>query len=97
MSDREQNIAALWKGPAIAWLVLLLLFALSLGSAYLPLDTNNVAVSLALAVLMLVILTTFLMDLQNATTLLRLIAGTGLFWTAIMFALTFCDYFSRHY
>jgi caa(3)-type oxidase subunit IV len=97
VSDREQNIAALWKGPAIAWLVLLLLFALSLGSAYLPLGTGNVAVSLALALLMLGILVTFLMDLQNATTLLRIIAGTGLFWTAIMFTLTFCDYFSRHY
>jgi caa(3)-type oxidase subunit IV len=97
MNDHERATRALWKGPLIAWTVLLALFALTLYSAYLPLGTGNVALNLAIAALMLVILVVFLMDLRNANALLRIIAGAGLFWTAIMFALTFCDYFSRSY
>ncbi len=46
---------------------------------------------------MIVLLVTFLMDLQNATVIVRLIAGAGLFWLIFMFSLTFNDYLSRYY
>jgi cytochrome c oxidase subunit 4 len=87
----------LWKAPAIAWLVLIILFAITLGSAYLPLGTGNIVVNLIIAALMVGVLVIFLMDLQNATILIRIIALSGIFWTVLMFSLTFNDYLSRHY
>lgn len=101
MTDSRQRDAKfswrLWKGPAVAWLALIALFALSLGSAYLPLGVGNIAVNLAIAAVMVGLLVTFLMDLQNAKALTRIVAAAGLFWTIFMFVLTFNDYLSRHY
>ena len=97
MTARRQSTRALWQGPAIAWLVLLVLFAGTFGSAYVPLGAGNVAVNLLIAALMIAVLATFLMDLRNATMLTRIVAVAGLFWVILMFALTFSDYLSRHY
>lgn len=44
---------------------------------------------------MLFVLAAFLMELKDASALLRLIAAAGLFWVIFLFALTFTDYFSR--
>lgn len=96
MTDRR-NASALWKGPAIAWLVLLALFAVSLGSAYVPLGAGNVTVNLLIAAAMIAVLATFLMELRHAQSIIRIAAAAGLFWIAFMFALTFTDYLSRHY
>ena len=93
----RQSTRALWQGPAIAWLALLVLFAGTLGSAYLPLGAGNVAVNLFIAAVMIAVLATFLMDLRHATMLTRIVAAAGLFWVVLMFALTFSDYLSRHY
>ncbi len=87
----------LWKGPVLAWLALIVLFALSLGSAYLPLRAGNVAVNLFIAAVMVAVLVMVLMDLRNTMALIRVVAAAGLFWTILMFALTFNDYLSRHY
>jgi cytochrome c oxidase subunit 4 len=97
MTAHRQRTRALWKGPAVTWLVLLVLFAGNLGSAYLPLGAGNVAVNLLIAAAMIAVLATFLMDLLHATTLTRIVATAGLFWVVMMFALTFSDYLSRHY
>lgn len=97
MSNGAHNSRRLWVGPATAWLVLLVLFALSLGSAYLPLSAGNVALNLGIAAVMIAILATFLMDLRNSTVLIRIVAAAGLLWIVIMFSLTFTDYLSRHY
>jgi cytochrome c oxidase subunit IV len=87
----------LWKGPGLTWLALIVLFAVSLGSAYLPLGTGNVAINLLIAAVMIALLVTFLMDLRNSKALIRIVAAAGLFWTILMFALTFNDYLSRYY
>jgi cytochrome c oxidase subunit IV len=87
----------LWVGPAAVWVGLLILFALTCASAYVPLGALNVTVNLIIAAVMIVLLVTFLMDLRRSSALLRLLAGAGLFWTIFMFALTFTDYMSRHY
>ena len=68
----------LWKGPGLVWLVLIVLFAVSLGSAYLPLGTGNVAVNLLIAAVMIALLVTFLMDLKNSKALIRIVAAAGL-------------------
>jgi cytochrome c oxidase subunit 4 len=97
MSEHRQEISVLWKGPAVAFLGLLVLFALTLASAYWPLGIGNIAINLAVAAGMLGILVTVLMDLRNATALFRLTAGIGVVWLVIMFALILCDYLSRSF
>lgn len=96
MSNGE-NVRQIWKGPMATWLILLLLFAASLGSAYLPLGVGNTALNLLIAAVMMALLVIFLMDLRRSPVLLRFVAAAGLFWLVIMFALTFSDYLSRHY
>lgn len=93
---QQQDRRYLWQGPGVAWLALLILFAASLGSAYLPLGTGNVAINLAVAAVILAVLANFLMDLRNSVTLVRIVAAAGLFWIVIMFALTFSDFLTRN-
>ena len=95
MNGTSQNQANLWRGPLLAWVVLLVLAAISLGSAYVPLGAGNVTLNLLIAAVMAIVLAIFLMDLRNAKTLIRVVAVTGLFWMLFMFALTFSDYLSR--
>lgn len=101
MTERRQDNAPaawwLWKGPGAIWLALLALAAISLGSAYIPLGAGNVAVNLGIAAIMVALLVTFLMDLKAATSIVRLVATAGLFWTIFMFVLMFSDYLSRSY
>jgi caa(3)-type oxidase subunit IV len=94
---RQRNAWQLWKGPSIAWLALIVLFAANLICAYLPLGADNLTLSLVITALMVAVLSTFLMGLRDATSLIRLVAGAGLFWTSLMFILTFCDFLSRRY
>jgi cytochrome c oxidase subunit IV len=97
MTQGRQDARRLWIGPAAAWLALLVLFAASLGTAYVPFGAGNVAINLLIAAVMLVVLAIFLMDLQNSTILTRVVATAGLFWIVLMFSLTFSDYLSRSY
>lgn len=96
MSDREPT-RQLWLVPAATWIALLVLFAISLGTAYLPLGAGNIALNLFIAAVMVALLVAFLMDLRNSTALLRTVAFAGPFWLVLMFALTFSDYLSRSY
>jgi cytochrome c oxidase subunit 4 len=96
MSDGGDS-RRLWIGSLATWGVLVVLFAATLGSAYLPLGTGNVAINLAIAAVMIAVLATFLMDLRNSTVLIRIIAAASGLWIIIMFSLTFADYLSRSY
>jgi cytochrome c oxidase subunit 4 len=96
MNGRRDDMR-LWKGPAVAWFALIVLFALTLGTAYLPLGSGNIVVNLLIAAVMLGVLVTFLMDLKNSNALIRVVAAAGLFWLMMMFVLTFNVYLSRHY
>ena len=82
------------RGPILVWAVLSALLAASCASAFLPL-AYNVAINLALAAAMVMLLAMFLMNMRWSSALLRLVAVAGLFWLALMFALTFSDYLSR--
>jgi len=95
--DNTRQSWWLWRGPAVVWLVLLIMFGASLGSAYLPLGAGNLTVNLVIAAIMIVVLVIFLMDLKGATALIRVVAAGGLLWLILMFALTFNDYLSRYY
>jgi caa(3)-type oxidase subunit IV len=85
----------IWLGSLWTWLALVLLFAISLGSAYIPLGDGNLALNLSIAAVMAVILIVFLMDLRSSQALIRVTAVAGLFWMALMFSLTFSDYLTR--
>ena len=86
----------IWLEPLLVWLLLLLaILAASAWSAFLPLGALNPTLNLLFAALMLFVLVVFLMDLRNATSVVRLVAGAGLFWVIFLFALTFTDYLSR--
>ena len=97
MSADDRGSRRLWFGPLAAWAALVVLFAVSLGSAYLPLGAGNLSINLAVAAAMIALLAAFLMDLQNSTALIRIIAAAGGLWIIIMFSLTFADYLSRSY
>jgi caa(3)-type oxidase subunit IV len=90
-SDRRY----LWRGPLMAWIALMVLFVISLASAYVPLGIGNLTANLFIAAIMVIVLAIFLMDIRNAKFLIRIIAAAGLFWTSIMLYLTFSDYFTR--
>jgi cytochrome c oxidase subunit 4 len=95
--DNARRSWWLWQGPAVVWVVLLILFGASLGAAYLPLGTGNLTANLVIAAIMIMVLVVFLMDLKGATPLIRVVAAGGLLWLILMFALTFNDYLSRYY
>ena len=87
----------LWFGPLLAWVALMVLFAINLASSYVPLGRANVVINLLIAAIMAATLFIVLMDLKNAKALVRVVAVAGLFWTMMMFSLTFSDYLSRTY
>ena len=89
------TLRALTAGPATVWLILLVLLAASCWSAFLPLGAYNTALNMVLAAIMLLVLATFLMNLGQASALLRLIASAGVLWVIFLFVLTFADYLSR--
>ncbi len=95
MTRDAADKSRIWRGPVLAWALLFLLFAINLGSAYLPMGAGNLVMSLFIAAVMTIVLAVFLMDLRNSQTLVRVVAVAGLFWSIIMFALTFSDYLAR--
>jgi cytochrome c oxidase subunit IV len=95
MNERGQEKQRIWRGPVLAWVALIMLFLANLGSAYLPLGAGNLVANLIIAAVMAGVLMVVLMDLQSAQVLVRVIAVAGLFWTTLMFVLTFTDYLSR--
>jgi cytochrome c oxidase subunit 4 len=97
MNGPQTNSRRLWKGPALVWGGLIVLLAISIASAYLPLGRFNAALNLFIALAMVGLLVTFLMDLRRSSTLIHLLAAAGLLWTIFLFALTFADYATRHY
>ncbi len=95
MSNSHRRPAHIWRRPIAVWVALVLLGLVSLISAYLPLNAFNMPLNLTIAVIMVILLWLFLMDLIGSDALLRLIAVAGVVWLSFMFALTFSDYFTR--
>ena len=78
-----------------AWIGLVLLLALTLGMAFVPLGRANIAVALAVAVGKAIIVLLVFMELARGHSLKLIFAGAGLFWLIIMFGLSFTDYATR--
>src|SRR3569623_3640227 len=73
----------------------MLLLALSVGSAYVPLGPGYGAINYGVAVAKAALVLVFFMHLDRSRALIRLAALAGLFWLTFMFALSFGDYLTR--
>jgi len=79
----------------IAWLVLLLLTALSLLSAYLRLGAFGPIVQFGSAATQAAIVFVLFMRLKSQPSLNWLFAGAGFFWLLFLYGLSMTDYLTR--
>ena len=77
------------------WLALLVLLALTTASAFIPLGSANLFVSLGIALAKALLVLLFFMELKASAALVRVFAAAGFFWLMIMIALTSADYTHR--
>jgi cytochrome c oxidase subunit 4 len=77
------------------WLALMILLALTTASAFIPLGSANLFISLGIAVAKALVVLLFFMELRVSNALVRVFACAGFFWLMIMIALTTADYTHR--
>lgn len=77
------------------WMALLLLLALTAGSALLHLGAWNTVINFAVAVAKGLLVALIFMRLASAAAILRIAAVTGLFTLALLFTLWAADYATR--
>ena len=68
--------AGSWRPTSHGVGLLLLLFGLNVGPAYVPLGVGSVTLKLFIAAVMAIVVAVFLMDLRSSTTLIRILAIT---------------------
>ena len=83
------------RTPALALLGLLVLLAINIGCAWLPVGTWRPLIAFAVSTVMTLVLMIFCMHLRNGSATLRLVAAAGFFWLAIMIALSLTDFLGR--
>lgn len=96
MTREERD--AIWqiaRTPFLVVCVLLLLFGANLGLSFIALGRFNLVLNLAVAVLMIGLITIVFMELNRANGIQRFAAGIGVFWLFFLFFLGFADYLSR--
>ena len=82
--------------PALALTGLLILLAINIGVAYLPIgQVVRLPVKLTICVATAFVLMVFCMHLHRAAGLLRLTAAVGFAWLAIMIGLMLTDFLNR--
>jgi cytochrome c oxidase subunit 4 len=79
----------------LTWLALMAFLALTLGSAYLPMDAWNSVANLGISCAKALLIAVFFMHLRSAGALLRIVAFTGLLWLALLFGLSWTDFGAR--
>lgn len=77
------------------WLALVLLLAATTASAFVPLGSLNLVVSLIIAATKALIVLLFFMELRSSKALVRAFAAAGFLWLLIMIVLTGADYWHR--
>jgi cytochrome c oxidase subunit 4 len=79
----------------LVWLALMVLLALTVGSAFMPLGAAHTPVILAISVTQASLVMLFSMHLSSAHPLMRVIAIIGFFGIAIMITLSLFDVLTR--
>lgn len=77
------------------WAALLLLLALTVISAYMPLREVNIILNLLIATLKASLVMFAFMHLRTRDTMIRLVAGSGLLWLLLLVTLTLADLLTR--
>jgi cytochrome c oxidase subunit 4 len=85
------SAATIWR----CWSALMLLLAATSASAFVPLGSFNIVVSLAIAIIKALIVLLVFMELRASKGLVRAFAAAGFFWLLIMIVLTGADYWHR--
>lgn len=85
----------IWRRVLPVWLGLMGLLAIGCALAYAPLGAWTPAVSFGIAATQAALVALLFMRLIQAPALIRLTAACGLFWSLILFTLTFADVLSR--
>ena len=85
------SAATIWR----CWSALMLLLAATTASAFVPLGSFNIVVSLAIAIIKALIVLLVFMELRASKGLVRAFAAAGFFWLLIMIVLTGADYWHR--
>jgi cytochrome c oxidase subunit 4 len=93
--SRPSSFATEARGLALAWLALLTLMMLSLGSAYLRLGSGNIVASLLIASIKTAIVAWWFMHLRVESATLRTTALVALFMLALLSSLSGVDYSTR--
>jgi cytochrome c oxidase subunit IV len=80
----------------IAWLVLLLLTGISIGTAFLGLGVGAPVIEFGIAATQTAILFVLFMRLKGPPSLKWVFAGSGFFWLLFLYGLSMTDYATRH-
>lgn len=80
----------------IAWAVLILLFGLSVLSAYLDIGVFHPVVNFGIAATQAAIVLIVFMRLRGRPSLTWVFAGAGFFWLLFLFGLSLADYTTRN-
>ncbi len=76
-------------------LALLILLALTAGSAFIPLGIANTLANLGIAIAKALLVMIFYMRLKTDSPLLRMVAAAGFAWLAVLIALSLADVLTR--
>lgn len=76
-------------------IALLVLLALTVGAAYLPLGGGNLLLAMTISIAKALVVLLFFMELIESQNLLRLAACVGVIWLAILLLLLLSDYATR--
>jgi cytochrome c oxidase subunit 4 len=85
------------KSFAITWVVLVAMHFTILGSAYLNLGLANTPIILTLAVIQMILIILFFMEVRHSAKLIWIFASAGFFWLLIMFTLVAGDSLTRQW
>jgi cytochrome c oxidase subunit IV len=91
----EAQSATVVAGPAIVWAVLLVLLAVNIVLAHLPLGKAKAPLNLLLATVQASLMFSVFMRLNRASTLVKLTAGAAFLWLSFLFIIGSTDYFTR--
>ncbi len=81
--------------PIAVWGGLMLLFAVTLGSSYVPLGGFNSALNFIIAFAKAGLIAVFYMRLRSSDVIVRLAAAAGVVWVAILMGLSLVDVLTR--
>lgn len=93
--DRNKAYLSAAKVPALALLGLLVLLAINIVCAWLPLGRVRPIINIAVCVAMALTLMTFWMHLRRSGALLRVVAAAGFVWLCILIGISLTDFLAR--